>query len=634
MIGDIVYTQFPFSDTPEFKIRPGLVISAADEHGDFYLLKITTKDNGTGKRIPLTPEMFAQGGLPLESFVDLLDSSKTNTAMVVSYRGRLKDSVIADFLKRRIESSTREFSALAHAAQRPGNDPARQESSAGPAAIPYAGRVFTEDEVEAAVSATLDFWLTLGKEGDALEKELGDFLGVKRSILTNSGSSANLLAFSALTSHKLPDHKRIRPGDEVITCAAGFPTTVTPIIQNQAVPVFLDNLPRTGNADISVLEQAYVPGKTKAVMMAHALGNPFELATVLDFCHQHDLWLIEDNCDALGCTYSMPVDMAKRLGLEYLLKIAEKGAHPLIRLHNSTLTAPTGTWGDLSTQSFYPPHHLTMGEGGAINVVKDMKLKVLVESFRDWGRDCWCPSGKDNTCNKRFGWQLGELPDGYDHKYIYSHLGYNLKPLDPQAAIGREQVKKLPAFIEARRRNWQHLRAGLMGLDDALEFSLPTHAVAWRLDGWKRAQAENFPENWQDHCFEWDNSGCRTDCSWFGFMMLVKPEAPFSRTDFAKHLDEHKIGNRMLFGGNLVRQPSFVQLRRDNPGAFRIVGAAGGAVVEGVASPLTPPHFAISGLLGADRIMDQALFIGVYPGLTGEQINRMIECIQALVRAR
>ena len=478
-------------------------------------------------------------------------------------------------IKTEILRLTREYSKLTHQ----GNWPAFEKEKAvpfvpGETIIPYAGRVFTEDEVAAAVNATLDFWLTLGPEGDAFENELGAFLGVKKSILVNSGSSANLLAFSALTSSKLGG-RRIRPGDEVITVAAGFPTTVAPIIQNGCVPVFIDNNPVTLNGRVEQLEDAFVPDKTKAVMMAHTLGNPFDLSAVAEFCKRNNLWLVEDNCDALGCRYDGQL---------------------------------TGTFGDLSTQSFYPPHHLTMGEGGAVNVVRDMKLKVLVESFRDWGRDCWCASGKDNTCNKRFGWKLGELPEGYDHKYIYSHLGYNLKPLDPQAAIGRQQLKKLPQFIQARIDNWNYLRAGLAGLEDFFEFMLPTHATAWtgKAESGKR-KAETEPST-----FTWDSTGHRTECSWFGFMMLVKPSAPFTRIEFARALEAKKIGNRMLFGGNLVRQPAFVQLRKDNPAAFRVVGD----------------------LAGADRIMNEAVFVGVYPGLTRPMLDYIVETVAQFVRAK
>jgi len=409
--------------------------------------------------------------------------------------------------------------------------------------------VFEADEVAAAVRATLEFWLTLGPQGDSFELELASALGAARSILTNSGSSANLLAVSALTSAKLPPERRLRPGDEVITCAAGFPTTVAPIVQVGAVPVFIDSDPLTGNADCTHLEKAFTTGRTKAVMLAHALGNPFDLAAVTAFCRAYDLWLIEDNCDALGSLYAPPGKPARL----------------------------TGTFGDLSTQSFYPPHHITMGEGGAVNIARDMRFKVIVESFRDWGRDCWCDSGKDNTCGKRFGWQLGELPKGYDHKYTYSHLGYNLKPLDIQAAIGREQLKRLPGFVAARRRNWQRLREGLGPLSEFFEFMQATPG---------------------------------SEPSWFGFMMLVREGAPFTAVDLSRHLDERKIGNRRLFGGNLVRQPAFVQLKRDNPAAFRVAGE----------------------LTGADRLMESALFVGVYPGLTGEMLDYVIDVIGAYCR--
>ena len=514
-------------------------------------------------------------------------------------------------LKSEILRLTREYSSRAHAAQRPGGDVDRPAFVPGETTVPYAGRVFTEDEVEAAVGSTLDFWLTLGPEGEAFEKELAAFLGVKYSLLVNSGSSANLVALATLTTHKLPDHKRIQPGDEVITVAAGFPTTVAPILQLGAVPVFIDNDPATGNIRVEQLESAYSKGKTKAVMIAHALGNPFDVASVLEFCKKHDLWLVEDNCDALGCTYSMPIDRANALGFtENSPGLPSNGTH---------ITRYTGTWGDISTQSFYPPHHLTMGEGGAVNIVSRPPLKTYAESFRDWGRDCWCPSGKDDTCGKRFGWNLGELPPGYDHKYTYSHLGYNLKPLDPQAAIGRKQLLKLPAFIEARSRNWEYLRAGLDDLRDLFEFSLPTHATAWeqvdrswlKVDG-SITQANQGDLNLQPttNNFSWDSTGCRTSCSWFGFMLRVKPSASFTHTDLARHLDAKKIGNRMFFGGNLLRQPVFVQLRKDRPDSFRVVGE----------------------MIGADAIMNQAIFLGTYPGLTKEMMDYEIEIIRNFVR--
>ena len=467
-------------------------------------------------------------------------------------------------LRAEILRLTREYSRLAHGPNRPGYvaDPCRPAFQAGVSNVPYAGRVFTEDEVEAGVGSMLDFWLTLGKEGEAFEQELAAFLGVQSSVLTNSGSSANLLAVSALSSPRL-GNRRLKPGDEIITVAAGFPTTVAPIFQNGFVPVFIDNDPQTLNGHVEALEEAFAPGKTKAVIMAHTLGNPFNLSVVREFCARHQLWLIEDNCDALGCRYDD----------QY-----------------------TGTTGDLSTQSFYPPHHLTLGEGGAVNVINQPKLRAVVESFRDWGRDCWCASGKDNTCGKRFDWQAGELPKGYDHKFIYSHLGYNLKPLDPQAAIGRQQLKKLPQFIQARIDNWNYLRAGLADLEEFFDFMLPTHATGWSPDGG----------------FSWDSSGHRTLCSWFGFMLRVKTSAPFKKFEFARHLDARKIGNRMLFGGNLVRQPVLTRLKQEQPASFRVSGD----------------------LSGADQIMNEALFIGVYPGLTNAMMDYMVETIHAFVKAR
>ena len=426
----------------------------------------------------------------------------------------------------------------------------------GQSTVPYAGRVYDEEEVAAGVSSMLDFWLTLGPEGSTFEAEFASLLGVSKTILMNSGSSANLVAMATLTSPKL-DERRVRPGDEVITVAAGFPTTVAPIVQCGAVPVFLDSDPATGNVRVDCLEDAYVAGITKAVMIAHTLGNPFDLGEVVRFCREKGLWLIEDNCDSLGSRYG---------------------------------DALTGTFGDLSTQSFYPPHHITLGEGGAVNVKKEPLLKLVAESLRDWGRDCWCPSGKDNTCHRRFEWQLGDLPQGYDHKYMYSHLGYNLKPLDPQAAIGRQQLAKLPGFIQKRIENWNHLRRGLQDLEDVLEFSLPTHATAWGESG-----------------FQWESGKPKVAPSWFGFMMLVKPGSPLSRTGLAQVLDQARIGNRMLFGGNLVRQPAFAQLAKDTQGkGFRVVGD----------------------LQGADRIMNEALFVGTYPGLRPEQLDYMITTIR------
>lgn len=713
MIGQCVRVIFPFTDATGAKDRPAVVLSNPDSRGDLDLVMITSKDYPQ-ESIEIRYEDYLVGCLPRQSYVRVSRPLRIHQSKVTPLRVSITREFVARLRKQLIKNDTREYSKLRHAANRPGGDPARPAFQPGQT-IPYAGRVFTEDEVEAAVSSTLDFWLTLGPEGEAMEKELAEFMGVKRCLLVNSGSSANLVAISALTTHKLPAHKRLRPGDEVITVAAGFPTTVAPILQVGAVPVFIDANPLTGNAHSSLLEAAYQPGKTKAVMMAHALGNPFELVTVLEFCQKYDLWLIEDNCDALGCTYSLPLEKAKQLGLDHLITIAEMGEHPMIKIgqplnarndangdegssnpsrdsrlssefssdlpastfrpsDSSTLflTAPTGSFGDISTQSFYPPHHLTMGEGGAVNIIRKPALKTYAESFRDWGRDCWCASGKDDTCNKRFQWQLGELPEGYDHKYIYSHLGYNLKPLDIQAAIGRVQLKRLPDFIDARKRNWEHLRRGLHGLEAYIDFALPTHATGWLPPAEEKLKADiEERETSAEHSafqlstfliskFSWDDTQCRSDCSWFGFMMTIKESAPFTRTELAQELDRKKIGNRMLFGGNLVRQPSFVQLKRDNPNAFRVVGEENAEMrkqeeenaemrklkseieeketsAELAAFQLSKGNSQLSAsspLPGADCIMNHTIFLGTYPGLTHEQIDYMAMVIRDFVAGK
>ena len=491
-------------------------------------------------------------------------------------------------LREKILELTAEWSRRKHSGNRSGYDSSKSEFIPGETPIPYAARTFTESEVVAAVNTTLDFWLTLGKEGAAFERELAQFLGIRKSLLVNSGSSANLIAISTLTSSLLESENRLLPGDEVITCAAGFPTTVAPIIQNGCVPVFLDNNPVTGNIDTKLLDEAFEEGKTKAVMLAHTLGNPFDLSIVLDFCERNNLWLIEDNCDALGSSYSMPAQKAKNLGIF--------NTTPGIELnHSGSISRWTGTWGDLSTQSFYPPHHLTMGEGGALNISGSMKLKRPAESFRDWGRDCWCESGKDNTCGKRFDWKLGELPEGYDHKYTYSHLGYNLKPLDIQAAIGRVQLKRLKKFIEIRKKNWHILRTELDEFREFFDFALPTHAKKWTPNG-----------------FEWDQTGCKSECSWFGFMIRVQNNSPFSASDLAGYLDKKKIGNRMLFGGNLIRQPAFLQLKKERKDSFRVVG----------------------NLKGADQLMNQALFLGTYPGLSEKMLEYEISVIKKFIKEK
>ena len=405
----------------------------------------------------------------------------------------------------------------------------------GSTPVPISGRVFDEEELELLVESSLDFWLTTGRFAEQFEREFAKFVGVREAVLVNSGSSANLLAVAALTSQKLGD-KRLRPGDEVITLAAGFPTTVNPILQNGLVPVFIDVHIPTFNVDVSYLETA-LSGRTRAVIFAHTLGNPFDLDAVTAFANKHGLWLIEDCCDALGSTY--------------------RGQK-------------VGTFGDLATVSFYPAHHITMGEGGCVLTDKPL-LRTLVESFRDWGRDCWCATGNENTCGKRFDWQLGELPHGYDHKYIYSHVGYNLKATDMQAAVGVAQLKKLPAFIEARKQNFAYLKAGLKDNNVEEHFVLP----------------EATPNS---------------DPSWFGFPLLVRETAPFSRNALIDFLYERKIGTRQLFGGNLVRQPAYADLN------YRKVGD----------------------LRTSDRVMNQAFWIGVYPGLTPPMLDYVLETINEI----
>lgn len=410
-----------------------------------------------------------------------------------------------------------------------------QDFKPGQSAVPVSGRVFDAAEMQNLVDAGLDFWLTTGRFANEFEKAFSHWWGVRHTILVNSGSSANLVALSVLTSSQLGP-KALKPGDEVITTATGFPTTVNPIIQNNLVPVFLDVHIPTYNVDINQLEAALSP-KTRAIMIAHTLGNPFNLGRVAEFAKQHDLWLIEDCCDATGATY--------------------RGQK-------------VGTFGQFATVSFYPAHHITMGEGGA--VLTDIpKLKTLAESFRDWGRDCWCEPGKENTCGKRFDWQLGDLPHGYDHKYTYSHIGYNLKATDMQAAVGLAQMQKLPAFVEARRANFQYLRTGLQDLQEFFILPEPT------------------PES---------------QPSWFGFPIAVRPDAHFDRNQTIQFLENRKIATRLLFGGNLVRQPAYHNV----------------------------PHRVVGSLENADFVMSNVFWLGIYPGLSIPMLDFVIETLHDLAR--
>lgn len=407
---------------------------------------------------------------------------------------------------------------------------------AGTSPVPVSGKVFDATEIQALVDSGLDFWLTTGRFAAQFEREFAQIFGARHAMLVNSGSSANLVALSCLTSPSLGE-RALRPGDEVISVAAGFPTTVNPIIQNGLVPVFVDVQIPTYDIDVTQLEAA-ISDRTRAIMLAHTLGNPFDLGAVTAFAKKHDLWLIEDCCDAVGATY--------------------RGQN-------------VGTFGDLATVSFYPAHHITMGEGGCV-LTSRPNLKKLAESFRDWGRDCWCEPGKDNTCGKRFDWKLGDLPHGYDHKYTYSHIGYNLKLSDMQAAVGVAQLPKLPRFIAARRHNFATLYEGLRDLEEF--FILP----------------QATPES---------------DPSWFGFVLAVRPDAPFSRDEVVRHLESHKIGTRLLFAGNLVRQPAY----RD--AHFRVVGE----------------------LTNSDFVMRQVFWIGLYPGLSESMLQYMIDVLHQFVES-
>lgn len=402
--------------------------------------------------------------------------------------------------------------------------------------INYAGRVFDADEMVNLADSTLEFWLTSGKYTERFEKELGKYLNLPYVSLVNSGSSANLLAFMTLTSPLLKE-RQIKRGDEVISVACGFPTTITPILQYGAVPVFVDVSLETGNIDVNMLEKALSP-KTKAVMLAHSLGNPFDIKAISEFCEKYNLWLIEDNCDALGSEYTL-----------------------------DGKTRKTGTFGDIGTSSFYPPHHLTMGEGGAV-YTKSALLNRIIRSFRDWGRDCYCPSGKDDTCGCRFSKQYGELPLGFDHKYTYSHFGYNLKATDMQAAIGCAQLKKLESFTKKRRENFEYLRAKLESTQDKLLLPQAT-----------------------------ENS----NPSWFGFLMLCKDGV--SRNDLVLALEKSGIQTRALFAGNIIKHPCFDSIR--NSDAYRVVGE----------------------LTNTDKMMNNAFWVGVYPGMSSAMLDKIAKVI-------
>lgn len=407
----------------------------------------------------------------------------------------------------------------------------------GISTVPVSGKVFDEHELELLVDSSLDFWLTTGRYAEVFEKRFAKVMGMRHALLCNSGSSANLLAVTALTSPRL-GKRALKEGDEVITVAAGFPTTVNPIVQNRLTPVFVDAELGTYDATAEKVAEAVGP-RTRAIVMAHTLGNPFDVAGIMRIAEQHNLFVVEDTCDAVGARFN---------------------------------GQPVGSFGDLSTTSFYPAHHITMGEGGCV-LVKKGSMKKIVESLRDWGRDCWCPPGQDNTCNRRFDWQLGELPYGYDHKYVYSHIGYNLKMTDMQAAVGVAQLDKLDDFVSRRNTNFKRLYKGLKPLEEFLLLPKATKG---------------------------------SEPSWFGFPLTVKEGAPFSRFDLVQHIESRRIGTRQLFGGNLLRQPAYKGI------PMRVVG----------------------NLKNADIITEQTFWVGVYPGLSNEMIDYIIDTITEFVTGK
>jgi CDP-6-deoxy-D-xylo-4-hexulose-3-dehydrase len=543
--GGIYKLPFPFTESSTTRARPALAMNAPDPNGDVRFLFITTTPPQDAERgHALREDDFNGDPLPFPGFVRIDKPFLLPASLALKPLAQLTDAALACVIRRLMAAEIPHFAALTIAARpfEPGITP-----------VPVAGKVLDAAELQNMIEAALDGWLTTGRFNDAFEERMARFLGIKHLITVNSGSSANLVAFATLTSPKLGE-RAIQPGDEVIAVAAGFPTTVNPILQYGAVPVFVDVELGTYNIDASQIEAAIGP-RTKAIMLAHTLGNPFNLEVITRLCRENDLWLIEDCCDALGSTYHLPPSPLAGEG-------RGEGGSPA-----SNSPRLVGTFGDIGTLSFYPAHHITMGEGGAV-FTNNGTLKPLLESFRDWGRDCFCATGQDNTCKKRFAWQLGSLPAGYDHKYTYSHAGYNLKITDMQAACGLAQLDKLPDFIARRKANFAYLHERLRPCEEFLILPQAT------------------PHG---------------DPSWFGFPLTLKPAAGVSRVELLRHLDRHKIGTRLLFGGNLTRQPYF-QGR----------------------------HYRVAGdLTNTDRIMNDTFWIGLYPGLSVEMLDYAASQIRA-----
>ena len=555
--GDILLAEFPYSNQLGSKRRPVVLINRFRE--DLlvaYFTRDVSKYGDETTSVLISQEDIRKGRIRTTSVIRVHKLAVIE-ARLCRWAARLGTKKIDEILRKLVAIPTTAHFESIH----------KSDTSfiPGKSRINYAARVYDEKEMINLVDSALVFWLTTGKYAERFERDFSDFLGVKYSFLVNSGSSANLLAFMSLTSPLLED-RQIKRGDEVITVAAGFPTTVAPIIQYGAVPVFVDVDLQTANVEVTLLEHA-LSNKTKAVMLAHTLGNPFDIDAVKIFCQKHNLWLIEDNCDALGSTYTSSQLSAFSL---------EPSAY-----HPSTQNLPpsthfTGTFGDIATSSFYPPHHITMGEGGAVYTCNKLLKKILL-SMRDWGRDCWCASGRDNTCGRRFKGQHGTLPYGYDHKYVYAHFGYNLKVTDMQAAIGCAQLEKLPTFTKKRKENFQSLYNGLKDLKDV--FILPTPTP-------------------------------NSDPSWFGFLLTLKDGVPFKRNDIVRHLEDHNTQTRSLFAGNLTRHPCFSTLKEGKD--YRIAG-----------------H-----LKNTDKLMNDSFWTGVYPGMTEEMIRYILERIRRFVERR
>jgi CDP-4-dehydro-6-deoxyglucose reductase, E1 len=524
--GLICKLPFPFTDLSATKARPALALNAPDQYGDVRFAFITSSaPQPTEHARPLADGDFDGPTLTRLSYLRLDKVFVLNANLATKVLAKLSDKTMGEIYRQIVALGVHDFSALAY-------NPST--FSPGKTVIPAAGKVIGETEIQNMVEASLDGWLTTGRFNDAFEKKLAEFLGVKYLLTTNSGSSANLLAFTALTSPSL-GIRALQPGDEVISVAAGFPTTVNPIIQNGCIPVFVDVDIPTYNIDVTKIEEA-ISDRTRAIMLAHTLGNPYNLKVITDICKKHRLWLIEDCCDALGATYDGKM---------------------------------VGTFGDIGTLSFYPAHHITMGEGGAI-FTNNPDLKRIIESYRDWGRDCYCGPGKDNTCGKRFGWQLGSLPQGYDHKYTYSHVGYNLKITDMQAACGLAQLDRANDFIAARKANYKYMKERLASLEEFLILPVATP---------------------------------NSDPSWFGFPITLRDNAPVSRVDLLKYLDQHVIGTRLLFAGNITRQPYFENKN------YRVSGS----------------------LTNSDIIMNNTFWLGIYPGLNNEMLEYTCEKMETFL---